>query len=174
MIALSRAFCRRPPPLPSQIAAPVLQFDFEKSPGSWISLTYQTIRRALDSELKHQDITFRQWEVLAWLAMCGDLSPGMLADRLNVEAPTLTGIINRMERDGWLEKTSREDDLRCKKLHPTEKAEAIWLSSLECCLRVRSRATAGFSEEELALLKSFCERIRTNLGDGGCRPCEEK
>lgn len=149
----------------------MLQFDFEKSVGSWISLTYQTIRRSLDAELDHQKITFRQWEVLAWLAMCGDLSQGTLAERLNVEAPTLTGILNRMERDGWLDRTSRADDLRCKKLHPTEKAEAIWASSLECCLRVRSRATAGFSEAELALLKSFCERIRANLGEGDCRPC---
>ena len=150
----------------------MLQFDFEKSVGTWIGLTYQAIRRTLDAELDHQKITFRQWEVLAWLAMCGDLSPGVLAERLGVEAPTLSGILNRMERDGWLDRTNREDDMRCKQLHPTEKAEAIWTQSVECCLRVRARATAGFSEDELSQLKSFCRRIRENLGEGGCRPCE--
>lgn len=151
----------------------MLTFDFEKSVGTWITLTYQAIRRTLDRELNEQQITFRQWEVLAWLAMCGDLSQGTLAERLNVEASTLTGILNRMERDGWLERTSREDDLRCKNIRPTERAESVWQQSTACCLRVRSQATAGFTEAELAQLKSFCERIRANLDAGGCAPCEE-
>lgn len=151
----------------------MLQFDFENSVGTWLGLAYQSLRHALNAELDHQEITFRQWEVLAWLAMCGDLSQGALAEKLNVEAPTLTGILSRMERDGWLERTARPDDKRCKKLHATEKAESVWTNTVECCLRVRARATAGFSDDELKQLKSFCERIRSNLGEGGCRPCEE-
>lgn len=146
----------------------MLEYDFENSVGSWLATTFQAIRRTLDAELDHQKITFRQWEVLAWLAMCGDLTQGMLAERLGVEAPTLTGILTRMERDGWLERTSREDDKRCKSLHPTEKAEAIWAEASEVCRRVRARAVAGLSDEELAVLKSACERIRQNLGDPVC------
>lgn len=152
----------------------MLQFDFENSVGSWIATTFLAIRRSLDAELEHQEITFRQWEVLAWLAMCGDLSQGALAERLGVEAPTLTGILTRMERAGWLERSCREDDKRCKRLHPTEKAEAIWTQASECCRRVRARAVAGFSEDELKTLKSLCERIRNNLGDRGCTECGER
>ena len=35
----------------------------------------------------------------------------------------------------------------------------------ECAYRMRAKATAGISADELAQLKSVCERIRLNLGD---------
>ncbi|HUG91703.1 MAG TPA: MarR family transcriptional regulator [Planctomycetaceae bacterium] len=142
----------------------MLDYDFEDSVGYWICMTSHVLRRALDAELAREKITLRQWEVLAWIALDGELSQAELAERLGIEAPTLAGILSRMERDGWLERTSCPDDRRKKRLRVTGQAEAVWSRMVECCRRVRRQATEGISAAELEQLRDTCERIRTNLG----------
>jgi MarR family transcriptional regulator for hemolysin len=122
------------------------------------------MRRCLDSELARENITLRQWEVLAWLAFEGEQSQVELADRLGIEAPTLAGILSRMERDGWLERFACPADRRKKRIRATEKAESVWSRMVECCHRVREKAVAGIPQEDLDAMKRTCEKIRENLG----------
>ena len=154
----------------------MLKFEFEESIGYWVCLTSHTMRRALDAELAREGITLRQWEVLAWTAHSGEISQVELAERMGIEAPTLAGILARMERDGWLERYCCPNDRRRKRIRATEKAEAVWNRMAECCRRVRAVATGGISAEELAQFRRVCERIRQNLGDslehaGASLPC---
>lgn len=141
----------------------MLEFDFEESIGYWICSTSHAIRRALNLELDRQGITYRQWEVLCWIAMEGELSQAELAEKMGIEAPTLVGILDRMERDGWLDRYSCPNDRRRKRIRATEKAESVWARMIDCARRVRTRAREGLSQEELETLKSICERIRGNL-----------
>lgn len=146
----------------------MLQFDFEESVGHWVCTTSHAMRRCLDAELARENITLRQWEVLAWIAFEGEQSQVELADRLGIEAPTLAGILARMERDGWLERFACPHDKRKKRIRATEKAEAVWSQMSECCRRVRNHAIAGIPPEDLAIVKQTLEKIRENLGGCGC------
>jgi len=141
----------------------MLQYDFDQSVGCWVALTAHALRRAMAAQLAKEGITLRQWEVLAWISLEGNLSQSELAERLGIEAPTLVGILDRMERDGWLDRFACCEDRRRKRIRPTEKAEALWVRMVDCARRVRSQATEGFSPEELTLFKKMCERIRTNV-----------
>ena len=114
-----------------------LEFDFERSVGCWVASTSHALRRALDDELAREGITFRQWEVLAWSASSCELSQAELAERMGIEAPTLAGILARMERDGWLQRSGCPNDRRKKRFRPTAKVEAVWDRMLACCHRVR-------------------------------------
>lgn len=145
--------------------APVLQQDLDESVGCWIALTAHTMRRALDAELAREAITFRQWEVLASVALRGAQSQAELAEHLGIEAPTLAGILARMERDGWLQRYGCPHDRRRKLIRITPRARTVWNRMLECCKRVRTRATEGIRPEELAQFKGVCDRIRANLAD---------
>jgi MarR family transcriptional regulator for hemolysin len=142
---------------------PVLEHDLEQSVGCWIALTAHTMRRSLDAELAREGITFRQWEVLASVAFRGEQSQAELAEHLGIEAPTLAGILTRMERDGWLERYNCPHDRRKKRIRIAPRAETVWNRMLECCRRVRTRATEGISDAELARFKTVCDRIRQNL-----------
>jgi DNA-binding MarR family transcriptional regulator len=141
----------------------MLQYDFEGSVGYWVTMTSHAIRRAIDVELAKENITLRQFEVLAWIALAGEQSQVELAERLGIEAPTLAGILSRMERDGWLERYGCPEDRRRKRIRVTAKAEAVWARMADCCRRVRAKATQGVSEEELAQFKRICEQLRSNL-----------
>ena len=103
----------------------MLQYDWDHSIGYWIVLTANSVRRALNAELAQQGITMRQWEVLASLALGGELSQSELAERLGIEAPTLVGILDRMERDGWLERYACPQDRRRKRIRCTDKTETL-------------------------------------------------
>jgi len=131
--------------------------------GSWIVSTAHAFRRALECELSQQGVTFRQWEVMAWLNADGEQPQTDLADKMGLEAQTLAGIISRMERDGWLSRKSCCEDRRRKLIAATPKAMEIWNEMRACCDQVKERAMQGLSEQELNQLESVCSRIRTNL-----------
>lgn len=154
----------------------MLQYDFDQSVGYWLTMATQSIRRVLSQRLVEQEVTLRQWEVLVWLARDPELSQSQLADCMGIEPPTLAGVVNRMERDGWILKTNCEDDRRRCKLHPTAKAEAIWASSVTLAHDVRAQAIAGISPEDLATLQRVCDTIRENLSQipslPETEPCE--
>lgn len=141
----------------------MLPYDFEESVGYWVAMTSHAIRRAVDGELAKENITLRQFEVLAWIALEGEQSQVELAERLGIEAPTLAGILTRMERDGWLERYGCPEDRRRKRIRVTPKAEAVWVRMAECARRVRAQATQGISADELAKFKRLCETMRANL-----------
>jgi MarR family transcriptional regulator for hemolysin len=142
---------------------PMLHYDFEESHAYWIVITSHAFERALNDELTPHGITYRQWQVLGWLALEGELSQVALAERMRIEPPTLVGILDRMEKAGWIRRRGCTDDRRRKLVSPTPSAKPIWAKVVECARRVRSESAAGLSAEELSQLKASLEKIRANL-----------
>lgn len=141
----------------------MFRYDFEQSLIYWVCTASQAMEKALNEELAPLGITHRQWQVLGWLALEGGLSQAELAERMRVEPPTLAGIVERMERDGWLERSSCPQDRRRKRLTPTDRVAPVWEAIASAARRVRARAAEGFSEGELAWLLDALERIRSNV-----------
>ncbi len=148
----------------------MLQFDFERSVGYWIFATAHELACAMNEELQSHGITHRQWEVLAWLSYESDLSQSELASRMGIEAPTLVGVLDRMERDGWIQRVPSESDRRKKLIRPTDRVEPLWNQMVMCGLRVRSKATQGMTTEELEQLRTTLRKMRKNLGHQPGRP----
>lgn len=141
-----------------------LQYDFDQSIGYWVTLAAHAIHRALDEELAPQGITFRQSQVLAWLALEGELCQVDLAAKLMIEPPTLVKVLDRMERDNWITRTSCLSDRRKKMIRPNQKAGDVWSKIVDGALRVRRQALTGISEEELHTLIRLLRQVLVNLG----------
>jgi MarR family transcriptional regulator for hemolysin len=141
----------------------VLIYDFEESIGYWLTATTQSYHRAVTEEIAPHGITYRQSQVLGWLALEGELSQAELATKMMVEPPTLVGILDRMERDGWITRNSCTADRRKKLIRPTEAVEPVWEKIAESARRVRVNATAGFSAQDLTTLKNLLNRVNQNL-----------
>jgi MarR family transcriptional regulator for hemolysin len=140
-----------------------LEYDFENSVGFWLLTASQAFQHAINEELAPQGVTYRQSQVLSMLALEGSLSQGELAERMGIEPPTLVGILDRMERDGWIRRVACPDDRRKKLVQPTKAAEPIWSKITTAARRVRSRATKGLSERQLAQLRKLLDAVRKNL-----------
>jgi MarR family transcriptional regulator for hemolysin len=150
----------------------MLYYDFEGSIGAWLTITTQTYHRAVSEELAPHGITYRQSMVLGWLALEGKLSQTELASKMMVEPPTLVGILDRMERDGWITRHNCPDDRRKKIIRANPAAEPVWEKIVECALRVRQRATEGLSERELATLQKLLKSVQRNLKPRGGQTSE--
>jgi len=127
-------------------------------------MTARAFERALNDELAPHGITYPQWQVLAWLAFEGNLTQAQLAQRMRIEAPTLVGILDRMERHGWISRQPSPDDRRKKLICPRPKVRPVWERILAACHRVRARALEGIAAEELQQVRNVLERIQQNLG----------
>ena len=132
-----------------------LHFDFEESIGYWLTLATQAYHRAVCDEVAPHGITYRQSMVLGWLALEGELSQAELAAKMMVEPPTLVGILDRMERDGWITRHNCPSDRRKKLIRANPAAEPVWEQIVECAVRVRAQATAGLSDRQLETLKQL-------------------
>jgi MarR family transcriptional regulator for hemolysin len=143
----------------------VLQYDFEESIGYWLLIGSQTYQRALNEELAPHGVTFRQTQVLGWLALDGQLSQNELAAKMMIEPPTLVGILDRMERDGWISRIACPSDRRKKILVVNPTADGVWDKIVACAKRVRARAVQGLSAEEIETLKRLVRRVQHNLSE---------
>lgn len=141
----------------------MLEYDFEKSVGHWLTLSTQAYHRAFNDELAPHGITYRQSQVLFWLALHGEMSQAELAAKMMVEPPTLVGILDRMERTGWIARQPCESDRRRKLIRVNPEAESTWKKIVECAKRIRRRATDGLSDRQLATLKNLLTRVRHNI-----------
>jgi MarR family transcriptional regulator for hemolysin len=141
----------------------VRPYDFENSVGYWVICTAHALERALNEELAPQGITFSQCQVLGWLALEGEQSQAELAERMRVEAPTLAGILDRMERDGWIERRTSPEDRRRKLVRPAPGVEPVWDRIIRCARAVRARATAGIDPDDLQRLFATLAAIQANL-----------
>lgn len=142
----------------------MLQFDFENSVGYWIFATAHDLACTINEEFAGLGITHRQWEVLAWISYLGELSQTELAEKMGIEAPTLVGVLDRMERDGWIQRVPSETDRRKKLIRVTERVEPVWAQMVARGLAIRARAIEGISEAQLENLRETLSIMRKNLG----------
>jgi MarR family transcriptional regulator for hemolysin len=141
----------------------MLHYDFEQSVGYWVVMTAQALQRTLNDELARHGITFRQWQVLAWLALEGELSQTDLAERMSIEPPTLVGILDRMERDGWISRNECPSDRRKKLVRPTPRVEPVWSKMVACARKVRAQAVRGIDDSQVEQLKQLLAAMQHNL-----------
>lgn len=140
-----------------------MEYDFEESVGYWVTISSLAFRRALNEDLAPHGITFRQSQVLGWLVLEGELSQADLACRMDVEAPTLKGLVDRMEVAGWVTRTDCEQDRRKKMIRPTPAAEPVWEKIAACARTIRRDATEGLSAVEVEQLRAYLKIVYENL-----------
>jgi len=141
----------------------VLEYDFKDSLGYWLVTTAHLYQRAINDGLAPDGITYRQCQTLGYLAMEGPLSQSELATRMQIEPPTLVGVLDRMERDGWIRRDPCPLDRRRKLIHPTEHAEPAWAKIVECARRIRAQAASGLTKREQSQLKRLLEKVQNSL-----------
>lgn len=141
----------------------MINYDFETSVSYWVGLTSHLFEVSLNNELAGTGITCRQVQVLACLALFGDLTQNELAMKIRIEPSTLVRILDRMQRDGWVERIDSPNDRRKKIIRPTDKVTSKWAIIVKCGEHMERRATNGLSQSQLKTLKETLAVIRNNL-----------
>lgn len=141
----------------------MLEHDFQNSVGYWLCTAAHAMQRALNEELAPSGVTYRQWQVLAWLAIEGSLAQNELAERMQIEPATLVTVLDRMEQRRWIERSSCPGDRRKKLVRATEEAEPVWQSSIACARRIREEAVHDFTPKEFDQFLGYLRRVQANV-----------
>ena len=103
------------------------------------------------------DLSVVQAKALRHLAQVGPVPMRELACRLRCDASNVTGIIDRLERRGLVERRASPSDRRIKSLVTThqgdEVARALWVE-----VRARALALLDLTDDERATLVSLLRR----------------
>lgn len=135
--------------------------------GLYTSRTVKNIIRFLTLHLKDFDVTPEQWTVLKRLAEQDGISQKELAKRSEKDQPTLTRILDILERKKLIYKEKNSEDRRSFLIFITEKGVAAkdelspFIENL-----YEDTILKGISEEELEVYKSVLSQINANMTKG--------
>lgn len=126
---------------------------------------YLALRRALEYTVKPFHFTGAQFDVLQLLMHSDGLEHRDLQRRLSIASPTLTNILDVLEREGHVERRSDSSDARIKTIHMSRQARRMCASPEFCAAgdALVSRMFDGFTEDERRVFLSALARIETNL-----------
>jgi DNA-binding MarR family transcriptional regulator len=85
-----------------------------------------------------------------------------LGRRAGLEPSTMTGLLDRMERDGLLTRASDPEDRRAHRIHLTEKGHGAMQPVSDVMDRALGKILNGIEPQDLAGLKQTLRRILAN------------
>lgn len=128
-----------------------------------ITQAARSMRTVLSHNLATSGLYAGQDGVILALAQEGSMTPGQIAIKLGVKAPTMTRTIGRMEAQGFVERSSDEEDARLTLVKLTaagrKSVEHINASLANCS----ARAIDGLSSKEVRTVVKLLRAIDANL-----------
>lgn len=90
-------------------------------------------------------------------------SLGELAEILSVQPATVTKMVQRLEKNGFVLRKTDSEDQRIIRLYLTDKGKNVRNDVEAVTKTVRAKAYRGLSSEELVILKRLLLQVRQNL-----------
>lgn len=82
-------------------------------------------RQNLDERLRPLGLSQAKWRALLHLSFGDGISQRELSERIGIEGPTLVGLLDRLAKDGYIERRESANDRRCKTVHLSPKANGM-------------------------------------------------
>lgn len=116
--------------------------------------------------LQSMRTTTQQWSVLGALSRpqaakgmpVGELSRYLLVSRQN-----LSGILDRLEREGMIERVTNFEDRRLKSVKLTREGEKLWSNLRPLILQFYDDALEDFSIQEREQFTDYINRLQQNM-----------
>jgi MarR family transcriptional regulator for hemolysin len=126
-----------------------------------LHITARVWRLAVDRRLKYLGLSQAGWRTITMVARSDTpLSQSDLAHRLGVEGPTMVGMIDRLARDGLIERSVSSTDRRVKLITLTQAGEeAFERVKIEGAL-FRDNLLKNFDDTQKLRVAELLEKIQ--------------
>ncbi len=118
------------------------------SVGFLLARTARSLKRALEGRLSEHNITATQYVVLEVLRERDGVSLSLLGRKLYFDNPTITGIVDRMERDGLVERRRIANDRRVINVFLTAKGKELAHRTCDIAEVINHEAMDKFSPRQ--------------------------
>ena len=111
-----------------------------------LTTSQHTVFQYLSGKLSEYDLTPSQYGVLSCLWQRDFATPKQISEILCLETSTISGVLDRMQKKGLIDRVINREDRREVRVIPTEKGRALQ--------EVNEEVLKCFTEEEVAALKN--------------------
>jgi DNA-binding MarR family transcriptional regulator len=123
-------------------------------------LTYSVIFKAIERSIAPTKVTLPQALALNTIRTgAGPMTPSRLAHYLTQETQSVTGLIDRMEKQGWVRRVRDLPDRRAIRLELTDKGEHKLDETLAPGIAVTEELFAHLKPDELVQLTALLGRV---------------
>ena len=127
-----------------------------------ISETAHALRKAFDRRACGLGVTRAQWKVLFRVERKPGLRQIELADMLDIEAITLSRIVDRLEEAGLVKRVADPNDRRAWRLHITAKARPLIEKLHGLADEMIAEAFARIDPRDIEITRNVLGRVREN------------
>ncbi|MEO9513620.1 MAG: MarR family transcriptional regulator [Flavobacteriaceae bacterium] len=132
-----------------------------------IELTARRIRQYGQNVLKSHgvDITIEQWLVLNVISENKDISQISIGEKLIRDKPTISRMVNQLEKKEFILKKSSDTDSRKVELTISKKGEALIKNLYPIIEKIRFTGLSQLSEKENESIETILDKILKKLND---------
>jgi MarR family transcriptional regulator for hemolysin len=134
--------------------------------GTELYITTRTYSRVFDKYARENGLNRTRWTILWILKKRPGLKQNELADILESAPITLSRQIDKLEHEGLVERVKDEHDRRCQRLYLCESAQPIVKTLQALSDKLREKALAGISDQDIDRFMTILNTIKTNISDG--------
>lgn len=131
--------------------------------GYLIHEVARLLKRRFEEEAKTHGITLPQWRALAQIALKDNITQREIADSIDADPMTVSGILDRLEKRGLIDRFPDPTDSRAKLARLTPGGDQLFRKAKEVGLAMYEAATVGLSETEREVMKTALCKMRDNL-----------
>ena len=109
------------------------------------------------------DITIEQWSILYHLWKEDCLSQQELCNRTFRDKPSITRLIDNLEKQKLVKRVSSAEDKRINMVCLTDNARQLQEKTLEIANETMDEALIGVNREEIEMVKNVLQKVYDNL-----------
>lgn len=137
--------------------------------GHYIRILHWCTDQSITNALAQMDLTAAQGPILGYLSR--QKTPPCSRDieeEFHLSHPTVSGLLSRLEKKGFIAFLPDEQDRRCKRIVLLDKGRQCNTQILQVILSNEARMLQNFTPEETALFTDFLRRAIVNMGGSPC------
>ena len=144
----------------------------EASVGHLLAICGKLCKQRMDQKLRQYGVTPAQAHMILYLIQAeqteetGEMSQREMGRRLQIKAPTVNGLVERLEEKGFLTRAPGRRDNRCRCLTVTEQGRRLEAEMHQCIEQTEEMMFRDFTAEETAQLRCLLDRMIENLKGG--------
>ena len=145
--------------------------------GHYLRILHWQFDQAVSNALAQMDLTASQGHIMGFLSHRNEPPCSRdIEEAFQMSHPTVSGLLARLEKKGFIEFRPDSEDRRCKRIYILPKGHACHETMHRIIDENEAKVVAGFSEEEKAQFSAYLQRAISNMGLQPCNhnPKEEK
>lgn len=131
----------------------------EKTTGFLMFRTARGMKKMLDARLSEFNVTSSQASVLNTLFSSDGISLSDIGKSVHLDKPAITGLADRMEKDGLVERRRTSSDRRIIQLFLTEKGRNLYNTIETIIIEVDQQLVKGIVTQEIETLHEMLQSI---------------